>query len=244
MIININPEIINAFEKLRKVYLIEKFENISEETEDILKDNVQNEDYLIDVKSTIELIIESNLEEKVKDFEELFDLPTLNEELRLIRAYLIDLLKGDPDVECIKSYIIFDVSAGVVKFGWNYSIFKKDIELVIGLFTAITSFSNEAVERELKGLSVEGMEFEMYHFEESSDLAILFILSRKPSPILIKRLNHFTTELQNEFGELFVEKDIIDFTKNKEVKEKIFDIMVHTLKFDLNKLKEITDNNH
>lgn len=244
MIPNLNPEIINAFDKLRKVYLLEKFENSSEGTKDILKDNVQNEEYLIDVKSTIELIIESKLEERVKDFEELFDLSALDEELRLIREYLIELLKGDPDVECIKSYIIFDASAGVVKFGWNYSIFKKDIELVIGLFTAITSFSNEAVERQLKGLSVEGMEFKMYHFEGGSDLAILFILSRKPSPILIKRMNHFTTELQNEFEELFVEKDIIDFTRNKEVKEKIFDIMVQSLKFDLNKLKEITDNNH
>ena len=119
MITNLTPEIIDAFDKLRKVYLIEKFENGSEGTEEILKDNVQNEDYLIDVKSTIELIIESKLEEKVKEFEELFDLPALNEELRLTRAYLIELLKGDPDVECIKSYIIFDVSAGIVKFGWN-----------------------------------------------------------------------------------------------------------------------------
>ena len=244
MIANLTSEIIDAFNKLRKVYLLEKFENISEGTEDVLKNNLQNEDYLMDVKSTVEFIIESKLEEKVEEFEELFDLPALNEELRLVRAYLIDLLKGDPDVECIKSYIIFDVSAGIVKFGWNYSIFKKDIELVIGLFTAITSFSNEAVERELKGLSVEGMEFEMYHFEGSSDLAILFILSREPSPILIKRMNNFKTELQNEFGVLFVEKDIIDFTNNKEVKEKIFDIMVHTLKFDLKKLTNTNVNNN
>ena len=241
MITNLTPEIIDAFDKLRKVYLIEKFENGSEGTEEILKDNAQNEDYLIDVKSTIELIIESKLEEKVKEFEELFDLPALDEELRLTRAYLIELLKGDPDVECIKSYIIFDASAGIVKFGWNESIFKKDIELVIGLFTAITSFSNEAIERQLKGLSVEGMEFKMYPFE-SSDLAILFILSRKPSPILIKRMNQFLIELQNNFGELFVTRDFIDFTNDKEVKEKIYDIMVHHLKFDLNKLKESNDN--
>lgn len=244
MIANLTSEIIDAFDKLRKVYLLEKFENISEGTEDVLKNNLQNEDYLIDVKSTIDLIIDSKFEEKVKEFEELFDLPALDEELRLTRAYLIELLKGDPDVECIKSYIIFDGSAGIVKFGWNYSIFKKDIELVVGLFTAITSFSNEAVERELQGLSVEGMEFKMYHFEEGSDLAILFILSRKPSPILIKRMNNFTTELQNEFGVLFVEKDIIDFTNNKEVKEKIFDIMVHTLKFDLKKLTNTNVNNN
>jgi len=57
LIPNLNPEIINAFDKLRKVYLLEKFENSSEGTKDILKDNVQNEEYLIDVKSTIELII-------------------------------------------------------------------------------------------------------------------------------------------------------------------------------------------
>ena len=53
MIINLNPEIIEAFDKTRKVYLLEKFDNPSEGTEDILKNNLQNEDYLIDVKSTI-----------------------------------------------------------------------------------------------------------------------------------------------------------------------------------------------
>jgi len=36
LINNINPEIIDAFDKLRKVYLLEKFENLSEGTEDIL----------------------------------------------------------------------------------------------------------------------------------------------------------------------------------------------------------------
>ena len=183
MITNLNPETIDAFDKIRKVYLLEKFENLSEKTEDILKSNLQDEDFLMDIKSTIELIIESKFENKISEFEDLFDLPDLNEELRLARTYLIDLLKGDPDVECIKSYIIFDSSAGTVKFGWNHSIFKKDIELVIGLFTAITSFSKEAIERQLKGLSVEGMEFKMIRIE-NSDLAILFILSRDPSPIL------------------------------------------------------------
>lgn len=241
MINTINPEIIDAFDKLRKVYLLEKFENLSEGTEDILKNNLQNEEFLIDVKSTIELIIESKLEKNIREFEELFDLLDLNNELELILAYLIDLLKGDPDVECIKSYIIFNSSAGLVKFGWNHSIFKKDIELVIGLFTAITSFSKEAIERQLKGLSVEGMEFKMIRFE-NSDLAVLFILSRVPSLILIERMNQFATELQKEFGELFLTMDHIDFTENKEVKEKIYDIMIQILKFDKNSISEINQN--
>ena len=54
MITNLTSEIIDAFNKLRKVYLIEKFENSSEGTEDILKDNAQNEDYLIDIKNGLE----------------------------------------------------------------------------------------------------------------------------------------------------------------------------------------------
>ena len=240
MITNLNPETIDAFDKIRKVYLLEKFENLSEGTEDILKSNLQNEDYLMDIKSTIELIIESKFETKISEFEDLFDLPDLNEELRLARTYLIDLLKGDPDVECIKSYIIFDSSAGTVKFGWNHSIFKKDIELVIGLFTAITSFSKEAIERQLKGLSVEGMEFKMIRIE-NSDLAILFILSRDPSPILINRMDQFATELQKELLEVFLSKDYIDFTFDKNMKKKIYDIMVQILKFDLNKLTEIKE---
>lgn len=240
MITNLNPETIDAFDKIRKVYLLEKFENLSEGTKDILKSNLQNEDYLMDIKSTIELIIESKFENKISEFEDLFDLPDLNEELRLARTYLIELLKGDPDVECIKSYIIFDSSAGTVKFGWNHSIFKKDIELVIGLFTAITSFSREAIERQLKGLSVEGMEFKMIRIE-NSDLAILFILSRNPSPILINRMNQFVTELQKEFLEVFLSKDYIDFTHDKNVKKKIYDIMVQILKFDLKKLKEMNE---
>ena len=240
MIITINPEIIDAFDKLRKVYLLEKFENLSEGTEDILKSNLQNEEYLMDVKSTIELIIESKFETKISEFEELFDLQDLNEELELIRTYLIDLLKGDPDVECIKSYIIFNASAGLVKFGWNHSIFKKDIELVIGLFTAITSFSREAIERQLKGLSVEGMEFKMIRFE-NSDLAILFILSRAPSLILTERMNKFRNEIEKEFEELFLKMDHIDFTENKDVKEKIYDIMIQELKFDKKSLTEIKE---
>ncbi|MFW9942825.1 MAG: hypothetical protein ACFFFT_17455 [Candidatus Thorarchaeota archaeon] len=238
MIPNLNPETIDAFEKIRKVYLLEKFENLSEGTEDVLKSNLENEDYLMDIKSTIELIIESKFENKISEFEELFDLTDLNEELMLARTYLIELLKGDPDVECIKSYIIFDSAAGTLKFGWNHSIFKKDIELVIGLFTAITSFSKEAIERQLKGLSVEGMEFKMIRIE-NCNLAILFILSREPSPILINRINQFTTELQKEIIDLFLTKDCIDFTHDENVKKKIYDIMVQTLKFDLNKLTEI-----
>ncbi|TFG24211.1 MAG: hypothetical protein EU529_04880 [Promethearchaeota archaeon] len=240
MITNLNPETIDAFDKIRKVYLLEKFENLSEETEDILKSNLENEEYLMDIKSTIELIIESKFENKISEFEELFDLPDLNEELSLARTCLIDLLKGDPDVECIKSYIIYNSAAGTIKFGWNHSIFKKDIELVIGLFTAITSFSKEAIERQLKGLSVEGMEFKMIRFEKS-DLAILFILSREPSPILINRMNQFSTELQKEMLDLFLTKDFIDFTRDENVKKKIYDIMVQTLKFDLKKLTEINE---
>lgn len=240
MIINLNPETIDAFDKIRKVYLLEKFENLSEETEDILRSNLENEEDLMDIKSTIELIIESKFENKISEFEELFDLPDLNEELSLARTCLIDLLKGDPDVECIKSYIIYNSGAGTIKFGWNHSIFKKDIELVIGLFTAITSFSKETIERQLKGLSVEGMEFKMIRFE-NSDLAILFILSRDPSPILINRINQFTTELQKEISEEFLTKDFIDFTRDENVKKKIYDIMVQTLKFDLNKLTEINE---
>ncbi|MFX1338467.1 MAG: hypothetical protein ACFFDK_07645 [Promethearchaeota archaeon] len=235
MINTINSEIIDAFDKLRKVYLLEKFENLYESTEHILKNNLQNEDYLMDVKSTIELIIESKFENKVSEFEELFDLPDLKEELELTRTYLIDLLKGDPDVECIKSYIIFNASAGLVKFGWNHSIFKKDIELVIGLFTAITSFSKEAIERQLKGLSVEGMEFKMIRFK-NSDLAVLFILSRPPSLILIERMNQFTNQIENEFGSQFLIMDHLDFTQNKDVKDKIYEIMVQKLKFDKSSL--------
>ena len=240
MITNLNPETIDAFDRIRKVYLLEKFENLSEDTEDVLKSNMDNEDYLMEIKSTIELIIESKIENKISEFEELFVLPDLNEELSLARTYLIDLLKGDPDVECIKSYIIFNSAAGTLKFGWNHSIFKTDIELVIGLFTAITSFSKETIERQLEGLSVEGMEFKMIRIE-NSDLAILFILSREPSPILIHRMNQFTTELQKEILEVFMLKDCIDFTHDIEMKKKIYDIMVQTLKFDLDKLTEINE---
>ena len=93
MITNINPEIIDAFDKIRKVYLLEKFENLSESTEDILQNNLQNEEYLIEIKSTIELIIESKLEDKISDFEDLFNLTDFKEELTLIRTYLIELFK-------------------------------------------------------------------------------------------------------------------------------------------------------
>ena len=240
MITNLTLEITDAFEKIRKVYLLEKFENLSEGTEDILKNNLDNEDYLIELKSTIELIIESGLENKISEFENLFNLNDFQEELVLIRGYLIELLKGDPDIECIKCYIVFDLAAGLLKFGWNHSIFSKDIELIVGLFSAISSFSKEAVERQLKGLSVEGMEFKMIRFE-NSDLAILFILSRTPSPILIKRLNQFISEVEKEFGELFTSKDYLDFTNEKNVKNKLYDIMVQILKFDLKKLKEINE---
>jgi len=54
---------------------------------------------------------------------------------------------------------------------------------------------------------------------------------------------YFINEFQNEFGKLFVEKDIIDFTQNKEVKKKIYDFMVKILKFDLKKLTKTNDNN-
>lgn len=238
MIINLNPEIIEAFDKTRKVYLLEKFENLSEGTEDILKNNLQNEDYLMEIKSTIDLIIESGYENRITEFEDLFNLTDLKDELSLIRAYLIELLKGDPDIVSIKSYIIFNAASGLVKFGWNYSIFKQDIELVMGLFSAISSFSKEAIERQLKGLSVEGMEFKMIHFEKS-DLAILFILSKEPSPILVKRIDRFKTELEKEFGELFITQDHLDFTKDRKVKEKIYDFMVQILKFDLTILTEM-----
>jgi hypothetical protein len=239
LITNLNPEIIDAFDKIRKVYILEKFENLSESTEDILKNNLQNEEYLINIKSTIDLIIDSKFEDKISDFEDLFNLTNLKEELKLINTYLIELLKGDPDVENIKSYIVFNLAAGLLKFGWNYSIFKKDVDLVIGLFTAITSFSKEAIERQLKGLSVEGLEFKMIPFE-NSDLAILFILSRTPSAILIKRMNQFIIDLEKEFGELFTTKDL-DFTCDENVKKKVYNLMVQILKFDLKKLIEIND---
>ncbi|KON26974.1 hypothetical protein AC481_06070 [miscellaneous Crenarchaeota group archaeon SMTZ-80] len=241
MITNLNPEIIEAFDKIRKVYLLENFENLSEGTEDILKNNIHNEDYLLNIKSTIELIIESGYENKISEFEDLFDLRDFNEELTLIRTFLIELLKGDPDVESIKSYILFNAASGLVKFGWNYSIFKRDLELIIGLFTAITSFSKEAIERQLKGLSVEGMEIKMLRFEDS-DLALLFILSKEPSPILIKRMNQFIIELEREFGELFITMDHLDFTNDRDVKKKFYNIMVQTLKFDLKKLIEMDEN--
>ena len=118
---------------------------------------------------------------------------------------------------------------------------KRDIELIIGLFTAITSFSKEAIERQLKGLSVEGMEIKMFPFE-NSDLALLFILSKEPSPILIKRMNQFIIELEREFGELFITMDHLDFTNDIDVKKKIYNIMVKTLKFDLKKLLEMNEN--
>ncbi|TFG14759.1 MAG: hypothetical protein EU535_02910 [Promethearchaeota archaeon] len=239
MITDINSEIIEAFDKIRKVYLLEKFENLSESTENILKTHLHNEDYLLDIKSTIDLIVESKLEENISNFEDLLNLPDFNEELRLINAYLIELLKGDPDVENIKSFIVFNVAAGLLKFGWNYSIFKKDIDLIIGLFTAITSFSQEAIERQLKGLSVEGMEFKMMPFK-NSDLAILIILKRAPSTILMKRMDRFITALEKEFGELFITKDL-DFTCDKNVQNKIYDLMVQILKFDLKKLMELND---
>ena len=239
MITDINSEIIEAFDKIRKVYLLEKFENLSESTENILKTHLHNEDYLLDIKSTIDLIVESKLEENISNFEDLLNLPDFNEELRLINAYLIELLKGDPDVENIKSFIVFNVAAGLLKFGWNYSIFKKDIDLIIGLFTAITSFSQEAIERQLKGLSVEGMEFKMMPFK-NSDLAILIILNRAPSTILMKRMDQFITALEKEFRELFITKDL-DFTGDKNVQNKIYDLMVQILKFDLKKLMELND---
>ena len=237
--INLTPEIIEAFDRIRKVYLLEKFENLSEVTEDILKNNIKNEDYLIAIKSTIDLIIESGYENKITEFEDLFNLTDLKEELSLIRAYLIELLKGDPDIVSIKSYIIFNAASGLVKFGWNFSIFKQDIELVMGLFSAITSFSREAIERQLKGLSVEGMELKMIRFD-NSDLALLFLLSMEPSPVLIKRIDQFKMELEKEFGEFFIKNDHLDFTKDRKVKEKIYDIMVQILKFDLKKLTEMS----
>ncbi len=238
MIINLNPEIIEAFDKTRKVYLLEKFENLSEGTEDILKNNLQNEDYLIAIKSTIDLIIESGYEKTILEFEDLFNLTDLQDELSLIRSHLIELLKGDPDVESIKSFIVFNAASGLVKFGWNYSIFKQDIELVMGLFSAISSFSREAIERQLKGLSVEGMELKMIRFD-NSDLALLLLLSKEPSPVLVKRIDQFKMELEKEFGEFFCKNDHLDFTKDRKVIDKMYDIMVQILKFDLKKLTEM-----
>ncbi|TFG06143.1 MAG: hypothetical protein EU539_08450 [Promethearchaeota archaeon] len=240
MTININPEIIDAFEKVRKIYLFEKFENPTERTEDILRKNLANEDYLVNIKSTIDLIIESKLENSISDFEELFNLPNFERELTLIKSYLIDLLKGDPDVECIKCFFVFNVNEGILKFGWNYSIFKRDIDLLVGLFTAITSFSQEAVERQLKGLSLEGMEFKMIPFQ-NEDLAILFILSRNPSALLIKRMDEFRDALENEFGDLFTKMAHIDFTEDKNIREKTYDLMVKILKFDMSKLKKMDE---
>jgi len=241
MINNLDRKIVESFDRIRKIYLLEKFENPSEDTEDILKNNVQNEDFLMNLKSTIELIIESGLETKIINFENLLDLKNLEDELNSARSYLIEFLKGDPDVENIKSYIIFDINSGTVKFGWNHSIFKKDIDLVIGLFTAITTFSKETVDRQLKGLSVEGMEFKMIPFEESN-IAILYILNRMPSSLLIKRLNFFKNELEKEFVRLFITKDYLDFTDDVNVRKKIYDIMVQILKFDLQKLTEVNEN--
>ncbi len=159
-----------------------------------------------------------------------------------VRSYLIELLKGDPDVENLKSYIIFDINTGTVKFGWNHSIFKKDIDLVMGLFTAITTFSKETIDRQLKGISVEGMEFKMIPFEKGSSIAVLFILNRNPSAILIKRINLFKIELENEFERLFITKDFLDFTGDVNVRKKVYEIMVHILKFDLQKLTEVNKN--
>jgi hypothetical protein len=232
--ISINPDIIGALDRVRKVYLLERFDNLSEKTEDILENNVQNEDFLIELKSTIELIIESKLEYKIKEFDELLDLTDFDEDLRLIKNSLIELLKGDPDVENIKSFIIFNVEAGLLKFGWNYSIFKSDIDLVIGLFTAITNFSQEAIERQLKGLIVEGMELKMMTFANGG-LAILFMLKRTPSAILIKRMQQFKTALEKEFADIFVKKDL-DFTNDNDVKKKMYDLMVQILKFDVKEL--------
>ncbi len=235
MITELSPKIIEAFDRVRKIYFLQGFERISKETKNILKSNLKNEEYLMDIKSTIELIIESQYEEKLTEFDEFFILPHLKEELALIHTYLIDLLKGDPDVENLKCFIIFNPKTGIVRFGWNHQIFKKDIDLVAGLFTAITSFSKEAIERQLKGLSVEGMEFQMISFKKC-DIAILYILERDPSPLLIKRLNIFATELENEFLELFGTMDFIDFTDDKEVREKMYKIMVNILRFDYKKL--------
>ncbi|MBD3338778.1 MAG: hypothetical protein GF353_06710 [Candidatus Lokiarchaeota archaeon] len=234
-----DSEIIRAFDRLRKVYLLENFQDRSESTENILKNYLDNEDFLIELKSTVELIIESKLEDKISKFDDLFNLSDFKEELMLIKNYIIELLKGDPDVENLKSFIVFNIEAGLLKFGWNYSIFKKDIDLVIGLFTAITSFSHETIERQLKGLSVEGMELKMIPFANSA-LAILFILKRVPSEILMKRMCRFKTVLEKEFGDLFIKNDL-DFTNKKDVKQKIYNYMVQVLKFDS---KELIDTNN
>ena len=77
MINNLDRKIVESFDRIRKIYLLEKFENPSEDTEDILKNNVQNEDFLMNLKSTIELIIESGLETKIINFENLLDLKNL-----------------------------------------------------------------------------------------------------------------------------------------------------------------------
>ncbi len=182
---------------------------------------------------------------KIIDFENLLDLKNLEDELNLVRSYLIEQLKGDPDIENLKSFIIFDITTGTVRFGWNHSIFKKDIDLVMGLFTAITTFSKETIDRQLKGLSVEGMEFKMIPFEKSnieSNIAILFILNRMPSPLLIKRIDLFKKELEKEFEELFITKNYLDFTDDVDVRKKIYDIMVQILKFDLKKLTAMNKN--
>jgi len=55
-------------------------------------------------------------------------------------------------------------------------------------------------------------------------------------------MDQFATELQKELLEVFLSKDYIDFTFDKNMKKKIYDIMVQILKFDLNKLTEINEN--
>jgi hypothetical protein len=231
MVLELAPKIIDAFDNLRKIYLLQGFENRSMETEDILRSNLDNKEYLMSIKSRIELIIESQLEEHLNSVDDFFALPNLKEELNIIQKYLLTLLKGDPDVENVKCFIIFNPISGIVKFGWNHQIFKKDIDLVIGLFTAITSFSKEAIERQLKGLSVEGMEFKMLPFDKS-DLAILFILERNPSPLLDNRLNTFTNKIEKNFLELFEKMDFIDFTDDAKVVDKISEMMIEILKFE------------
>lgn len=240
MVNKLDPKLIEAFDRVRKVYLLKGFEDISVETKDILPSNIKNETYVMDLKSTIELIMESKLEDQLANFHEFFALSDLKEELAFIHSYLLEVLKGDPDVENVKCFIIFNPITGIVKFGWNYQIFKKDIDLVIGLFTAITSFSREAIERQLKGLSVEGLEFQMFPFEKS-DLAILFILERNPSPLLKSRLNSFTCEIESQFLDLFTKMDFIDFTDDEKIQQEIDEIMVNILKFDHGKLTKIQE---
>jgi len=83
------------------------------------------------------------------------------------------------------------------------------------------------------------MELKMMTFANGG-LAILFMLKRTPSAILIKRMQQFKTALEKEFGDIFVKKDL-DFTNDNYVKKKMYDLMVQILKFDVKELIEMNN---